>query len=144
VCSANGLDVTVSLDYDVQLVGSVSAILVKLNYPAPLVIPGTATDTTVRQRVTNLVGTGSTIGGVRDGDTNANGADDQIQAFVRKTSGSINPGPFYRVRFDCPAGTGVSPSSLGCTQEQATDGAGLPFIPEIANLIGCVFSLSAP
>jgi hypothetical protein len=144
VCSASGLDVTVSLDYPVQIVGSVSAILVKLNYPAPLVVPGTGTETTVRQRVTNLVGAGSTIGGVRDSDTNTNGVDDQIQAFVRKTSGSINPGPFYRVRFDCPAGTNVSPSSLSCSQEQATDAAGLPFIPEIANLIGCAFSLSAP
>lgn len=133
-----------SLDYPVQIVGSVSAILVKLNYPAPLVVPGTGTETTVRQRVTNLVGAGSTIGGVRDSDTNTNGVDDQIQAFVRKTSGSINPGPFYRVRFDCPAGTNVSPSSLSCSQEQATDAAGLPFIPEIANLIGCAFSLSAP
>ena len=79
VCSASGLDVTVGLDYPVQTVGSVSAILVKLNYPPPLVIPGTGTETTVRLRVTNLVGAGSTIGGVRDSDTNSDAVDDEIR-----------------------------------------------------------------
>jgi cysteine-rich repeat protein len=142
-CSANGLDVTVSLDYPLQIVGGVSAIFLKLNYPAPLVIPGTGTEATVRQRVTNLAGTGSSVSSIADRDTNTNGVDDQLQAAARKTQGSLDPGAVFRARFDCAAGTTVSPTAFSCQQEQATDLSGSPFAPELSNLIGCVVALSA-
>jgi cysteine-rich repeat protein len=142
-CSANGLDVTVSLDYPQQIVGGVSAIFLRLTYPAPLVIPGTGTEATVRQRVTNLAGTGSSVSSIADRDTNTNGVDDQLQAAARKTQGSLDPGPVYRARFECAAGTNVSPTAFGCSQEQATDLSGSPFAPELSNLIGCVVALSS-
>jgi len=134
----------VGLDYPLQTLGGVSAILLKLNYVAPLAIPNSGTDAMVRARVTNLAGTGSSISGIMDKDTNTDTVDDQIQASVRKTSGSIDPGPVYRVRFDCPAGTSIATSQFTCSHEQATDLSGSPFVPELANLIGCVVTLSAP
>jgi hypothetical protein len=133
----------VSLDYPLQIVGGVSAIFLKLNYPAPLVIPGTGTEATVRQRVTNLAGTGSSVSSIADRDTNTNGVDDQLQAAARKTQGSLDPGAVFRARFDCAAGTNVSLTAFSCQQEQATDLSGSPFAPELSNLIGCVVALSA-
>jgi len=135
--------VTIGLDYPLQLVGGVSAILLKASYSPPLDIPGTGTATTVRQRVTNLAGGGSSLT-PSDRDTNSDGADDQFQVTARKTQGSLDPGPVVRVRFDCPAGTSVSPASFPCTKEQATDLSGAPFAPALADLINCSITLSAP
>ena len=132
------------VDYPLQTLGGMSAIVLKLNYMAPLAIPGTGTESTVRMRLLNLAGTGSTLSGINDRDTNADTVDDQIQASSRKTQGSVDPGPVFRVRFDCPAGTNVTLSKFSCSQEQATDLSGSPFVPELANLIGCVVTLSAP
>jgi hypothetical protein len=133
--------VTVSLDYPLQIVGGVSAIFLKLNYPAAVTIPGTGTEATVRQRVTNLAGTGSSIASIGDRDTNTNGVDDQLQAAARKTQGSLDPGPVYRARFDCAAGTIVSPTAFTCAHEQSTDLSGFPFAPEQASQIKCVAAL---
>jgi hypothetical protein len=135
--------VTVGLDYPLQVVGGVSAILLKTSYAPSMAIPGTGSESSVRARVTNLAGTGSSLS-ISDKDTNADTVDDQFQATARKTQGSLDPGPVFRVRFDCPAGTNVSPASFPCTQEQATDLSGLPFVPELASLIKCVVTLSAP
>ena len=66
----------------------------------------------------------------------------QLQAAARKTQGSLDPGPVFRVRFDCAAGTNVSPTAFSCQQEQATDLSGSPFATELSNLIGCVVALS--
>jgi cysteine-rich repeat protein len=142
-CSANGIDVTVGLDYPLQTVGGVSAILLKTSYAPPLGIPGTGSESSVRARVTNLAGTSSSLS-VSDKDTNADTVDDLFQATARKTQGSLDPGPVFKVRFDCPAGTNVSPASFPCTQEQSTDLSGLPFVPELAALIKCAVTLSAP
>jgi len=142
-CSATGLDVTVGLDYSLQIVGGVSAILLKTSYAPPLAIPGTGTESNVRMRVTNLAGAGSSLS-VSDRDTNTDGVDDLFQVTARKTQGSLEPAPVFRVRFDCPIGTNVSPSSFPCTHEQATDLSGLPLAPQLANLISCVVTLTAP
>ena len=134
---------TVSLDYPLQIVGGVSAIFLKVNYTQPLVIPGTGTELTVRQSVTNLAGAGSSVSSIADRDTNTNGVDDQLQAAARKTQGSLDPGPVFRARFNCAAGTNVSPNAFSCQQEQATDLSGFPFLPELANQIKCVVALAA-
>jgi len=131
----------VGLDYNEQVLGGISAIHVRLNYPPPLVIPGTGTATTVRQRVTNLMGAGSTVSGINDRDTNANGVDDALELDARKTTGAVSPGAVFRVLYDCPDGTSVAPGSLSCVLSQATDLSGFPFSPEQAALIGCTITL---
>lgn len=141
-CSSSGLDVTVSINYPEPLLGGVSAILLALNYPPPLAIPGSGNVLSVRQRVTNLIGPGSQVS-PNDRDTNANGVDDRLDVQARaSTTGSINPGPVFRVRYDCPSGTPISASSLSCSHSQATALDGQPFPPELNALITCSFTLS--
>ena len=144
VCSSNGLDVTAVLDYPESLLGGVSAILLSVNYPPPLAIPGSGTALSVRQRVTNLLG-GTFVVQPNDRDTDADTVDDQLAVTNRApTGGSIQPGSVFRVRYDCAAGTSISASILSCVPSQATDPSGLPFSPELAAQINCNVTLSAP
>jgi hypothetical protein len=141
-CSANGLRVTVSIAYNEQTL-SLSGIHLGLNYPTPLGIPGSAADTTVRQRVTNLAGTGSSINGWNDHDTNANGVDDVIELNSTRSSAQLGPGQIFRVRFDCPSGTPIAASSLGCFHSGATDASGSPISPTVeAAEVSCSFVLA--
>jgi hypothetical protein len=140
-CSANGLVATVSLAYNEQTVGGISAIHFRLDYVPPLSIPGSLNVSTVRARVTNLAAP-ATLSNISDNDTNTNGVDDALELNARRTDGgSISPGPILSVRYDCPLGN--MPSAPGCVLSQATDLAGLPFPPEQAALIGCTVALSS-
>ena len=141
-CSATGLTATVGLDYNEQILGGVSAIHVRLTYAPPLVIPGTGTSATVRARVTNLAGAGSTLSGINDRDLNTDTVDETLDADSRKTTGSLSPGPLFRVLYDCPNGTPIPPSAITCVLSQATDLSGFPFPPAQAALIGCTVALS--
>jgi hypothetical protein len=136
--------VTVGIDFPIQIVGNVAAILMKVGYPAPLLIPGTGTDATVRSSITNLAGTGASIVGIMDKDTNSDAVDDQLQAGARKTTGSLPSAALFRVHYQCPAGTNVSLGSFTCSHEQEIDGSGSVFDPAVAALIDCVLSVSAP
>jgi len=140
------LDVTVGIDYPEPILGGVSAILLTLSYPPPLAIPGPAAPgsaATVRQRVTNLAGPGSGVSPT-DKDSNTDTVDDRLDVSARSsTSGSINPAPVFRARYDCPLGTEISAGSLGCTQSQATALDGSPHPPELAAMITCTITVSA-
>lgn len=140
-CSANGLIATVSLAYNEQQVGGISAIHFRLDYVPPLSIPGSLGVSTVRARVTNLA-TPATLSNISDNDTNANAVDDALELNARRTDGgSISPGQVFSVRYDCPLGN--MSSAPGCVLSQATDLAGLPFPPGQAALIGCTIALSS-
>ena len=135
---------TVSIQYPEQLLGGVSAILLGLGYQPPLSIPGSNNVLSVRQSVTNLAGGGSTVA-PSDKDTNADQVDDRLDVQARaSTTGSIQPAAVFRARFVCAAGSVVTPSSLVCTPSQASGLDGLPFPPELASLISCAVTLSAP
>lgn len=141
--SANGFDVTVSIDYNVQTLGSLSAIHLGLNYPGPLVIPGSGNATTVRTRVTPVAGSGTSLNGWNDHDTNSNAVDDVIEVNAVRPSSPLGPGPIIRVRFDCPLGTVVPPSSLSCFHSGATDNAGNPIPPAVeAAEVSCSLALA--
>src|SRR5262245_22752303 len=139
-CGANGLDVTAALQYP-PVVGGVSAVRMAVRYPSPLAIPGSGNVLSVRQRVTSLLGSGFTVR-PNDRDTNSDTVDDQLDADVTSTLNSIPSDDTFRVRYDCPAGTPVSPSSLTCLTSNAADPSGLPFPPEIAAQITCQLTLS--
>ena len=140
----NGLDVTVAIDYPEPLLGGVSAILLGLGYQPPLNIPGSGNVLSVRQSVTNLAGGGSTVA-PSDKDTNSDTVDDRLDVLARaSTSGSIQPANVFRARFACAAGSVITPASLVCTPSQAAGLDGLPFTPDLASLISCHFTLSAP
>jgi hypothetical protein len=141
-CGPNGLDVTAALQYP-PVVGGVSAVRMAVGYPSPLAIPGTGNPATVRQRVTSLLGSGFTLR-PNDRDTNGDTVDDQLDVDITSTLNSIPSDDTFRVRYDCPAGTPVSPSSLSCMTSNATDPSGLPFPPEVASQITCHLTLSVP
>jgi hypothetical protein len=140
-CSANGLMVTVSLDYNEQLAGGVSAAHFRVNYAPPLAIPGSGNASTVRARVTKL-DTTSTIQGssIMDNDTNANGLDDALELNALDTNSPLGPGPIFSLRYDCPLGQAISPSAVSCVLSQLTDASGNPH-PQ-PQLIGCTLALS--
>ncbi len=141
-CGAMGLNVTVGIDYPESLLGGVSAIRLRLAYVPPLSIPGSGNVLSVRQRVTNLAGSGSSVS-PNDMDTNGNAVDDLLDVQARASAtGSIDPGPVFRVRFDCPAGNVVPASALACTRADATALDGLPFPPELASQITCSVSVA--
>jgi hypothetical protein len=143
VCGSNGLDVTVVLQYPEAALGGISAVRTAVNYPPPLSIPGTGTASTVRGRVTSLLGSGFTVS-PRDQDTNADTVDDQLLVQVSSALNSVQPGPLFRVRYDCPLGTPITPSNLSCVTSGSTNLAGLPFLPEQAALITCNLTFSVP
>jgi hypothetical protein len=135
--------VVVSIAYPKSTLGGISAILVSLSYPPPLDIPGTGQVASVRQRVTSLAGPGSAVS-PNDRDTNADTVDDRLDVTARaSTAGSIDPGPVFQARYDCPSGTPISTSMLTCAQSQATGLDGLPFPAELAGLITCSVTVSS-
>ena len=141
-CSANGLDVTFGIDYPEGLLGGISAIKLSINYPGAISYPGSGS-TTSRTRVTNLAGGGSTIFPL-DRDTNADAVDDRLDVTARASvTGSIRPSNVYRARFDCPAGTHVSPSNLSCLHSEAAGLDTLPFPSQLDSQIACSLSLAA-
>src|SRR5262249_37185253 len=117
------------------------------NYPPPLAIPGSgllSPSSLGGQRFTSLLPPPIPSLVRRDEDTNSNGVDDQARLEIVRNEGTVAPGPTHRIRFDCPVGTVVMSSSLSCVTSGAVNGAGIPFPPEIANLITCRLQLSAP
>lgn len=142
VCGPNGLDVTAALRYP-ALVGGVSGARLSVNYAPPLAIPGSGNGSTVRQRVTSLLGSGFTVR-PNDRDTNADTVDDRLEVDVTSTLNTIPSDDTIRVRYDCPAGTSVTPASLSCETSNTADPSGLPFPPEVAAQITCDLALSVP
>ena len=133
---------TVSLDYNEQLAGAVTAAHFRVNYSPPLSIPNSGNDTLVRQRVTKLDTTSQIPGSsISDNDTNSNGIDDALELNALDTNGSLGPGPIFSVRYDCPLSQVISPSALSCVLSQVTGGTGQPH-PQ-PQLISCTLALSS-
>jgi hypothetical protein len=135
--------VTAVLAYEPAILGAVSGVVTNIDYPPPLTIPGSGIELSVRQRVTNLLGSPYQVR-PSDLDTNTNGVDDRLETRVTITDGSVPPQALYRARYDCPSGTQVAPAQLPCTVSQASDAAGLPFPPELLQQITCSVTLSVP
>jgi len=133
--------VIVSLEYNEQLTGSISGTHFRVNYAPPLDIPGTGNATTVRQRVTKLDATSLIPGSsISDNDTNGDLVDDALELNALDSSGSLGPGPIFRLRYSCPDGQAIPGSSVSCVINQITDAGGLPH-PQ-PQLISCTLELS--
>jgi len=122
-CTAAGLLATGSL---VAKSGApdLGGVTVELSYPAPLGIPGSGADPSVRTRVTDVSGAGG-FPTVNDTDSNGDGVDDDLKYGYALAGGAIPIGPLVQVQFDCPAGTMVLPASLPCSVTDASDTNGL-------------------
>jgi hypothetical protein len=121
----------------------VSAIVIGLGYQPPLSIPGSGNVLSVRQSVTNLAGGGSTIA-PNDKDTNTDTVDD------RSTSSPARPRPDRSSRRTSSGavrmrgGLGHHAGQPRLYSEPSAGLDGLPFTPELAQLISCHLTLSAP
>jgi hypothetical protein len=147
MCSAMGINVTSILEYDQILVGDVAGIVMNTDYPAPLAIPGTGVLSPSSEggmRFTSLLPPPPPSLVRRDEDTDTNGVDDQARLEIVRLEGTVAPGQTHSIRFDCPAGTVVMPSSLSCVTSGAVNAAGIPFPPVIADMITCRLELSTP
>jgi hypothetical protein len=149
-CSANGLNVTLAIDYPESLVGGISAFKPRVHYlGTPLSIEGSGNVLSVRQRVTSLLPAGYTLqvtaAPFGDHDSNGDTVDDRLEVRALATIGnSVRPGNVFRTRFDCAqgAGTVVSPSALGCSQVEVGALDGNPMDPALVALIHCSVSLA--
>jgi hypothetical protein len=141
------LNVTYALQYPEATLGGISAILVRTHYADSLGIPGSGVATTVRQRVTSLLGAGFTVQVTTLGDHDSDDPDtveDTLEVRATSTTNSIRPGNVARTRFDCPGGAGtvIPPTALGCSflQVGALDGNPMPL--QLVALITCSVSLA--
>ena len=81
--------------------------------------------------------------GPNDRDVDSNGVDDLLEVRAQAaTGGSVQPGPVFRARYDCPSGTSVPASAVTCMPAQAAGLDGLPFDPALAAQISCTLALA--
>ena len=116
-------DVTVVLSYDVTFVLELAGLVLDLNYPAAVTLPGSGADASVAARITDVSGAHG-VPSIEDQDTDADGVDDQL-ATVYVTSGNIPPGDFMQVHFDCvPGATVPGGDDFGCAVSDTVDPQG--------------------
>jgi len=141
LCDANGLTVTLALDYPVQQLGGVQATALELGYPTSVSIPGSGTDASVRQRVTSVLPPAFRFA-TRDTDSNADQVDDVVRAeAIAPDLSKIDPQPIARVQFDCPQGTPARASDFPCAIAELVDMSGAPFDPQNKALAHCNVTL---
>jgi hypothetical protein len=119
-------------------------MFLEVDYPAGVSIPGSGTASTARARFTNLIGTNYRFV-ASDIDSNADGRDDRGRTLVTaNTAEPIPSAAIERVRFDCPAGTVLTPAQFACRPVDTADSSGQLFPPPVAALIGCSLSFTTP
>jgi cysteine-rich repeat protein len=122
-CTAAGLLATGSLVAQGGTPSDLAGVTIELSYSAPLGIPGSGADPSVRARVTDVSGAGG-FPTVNDTDSNGDGVDDDLKYGYAVAGAGIPIGPLVQVQFDCPAGTMVLPASLPCIVTDASDSSG--------------------
>jgi hypothetical protein len=142
--ASNFLDVTATLVYEPRIVGGVYGMILEVDYPGNVSIPGSGTASTARARFTNLIGANYRFI-ASDSDSNANGVDDRGRTLVTaNTAEPIPNAPIERIRFDCPSGTVVQPAQFACRPADTADSSGQLFPPQVAALIPCALSFATP
>ena len=143
-CGPSGqLDVTGRLIYEPRILGGIFGMYFDISYPSTVSIPGTGTESSVRARLTNLIGTTDYRLSIVDRDTDGNLVDDQARTLVSATRQKEIPSKeIHRLRFDCPAGTVVQATDFPCAIVQPSDSAGQLFPPAQAAQISCAVDLA--
>jgi cysteine-rich repeat protein len=157
ICSASGIEATVSFSYEPAITGALAGAFLDVNYAPPLSLPGSGTERSVRDRFTVLTTQPQLALGLRDCDE---GAECPPQAYtglnpVRASilmidnSGAsparLPTGRIASMRFDCPEGTLVRIGDLPCAVDGASDGPSvLPVERVQAENIRCVVDGLAP
>ncbi len=124
----DGMRAVVSVDYDVHATDyDLNAAKLVVGYPTSVSLPGTASDDSVRQRVTALQGKQPGDLRVVAHDADAAGANQLflVVASFADTPGEfddgVRPGATAAVRFDCTDGAPISDADFTCKVESAND-----------------------
>jgi cysteine-rich repeat protein len=121
------VNVIVSIAYSTSEILDLAGVVVDLSYPpATVLLPGSGSDPSVAERVTDLSGANGFLQ-VDDNDTDQDGNDDRLRNGYATTGGTIPAGDFEAVLFDC-AGEGVVPlpEDFSCAVVQSSDSLGNP------------------
>jgi len=140
-CAADGIVANVSFLYEPRVTGPLAGVYVDVGYGAPLSIPGSATQASVRGRFSRLLPDPDVFRvflvdcDAGNCDSDGDGLDPvRARIFVLDLTGSVTaqvpPGPVGKIRFDCPEGTLVRTRDLPCTLDGVTDASGRPIPPE--------------
>jgi cysteine-rich repeat protein len=135
-CGADGAQVTIILDYDVNQLSTLQGVGVNLGYPEDRAsLPGSGAQAAAR--ITDLVNLG--LLAPNDKDTNGNGIEDTLAVLYASTPSTLPPGNFVRVQFDCPAGDVLEPFDFPCVVSDASDAGG----NQVSDLVHCTVRLAS-
>jgi hypothetical protein len=117
-CAA--LDATASVTWDAAAFPDVSGVVVRIDYPAAIAIPGSNADPSIGERVTNLTGISDGLLEATDRPRPDSAVDDRLSIALLSLSQPVATGPFARVRFDCaPSAEAPAAAEVSCTVEAA-------------------------
>jgi hypothetical protein len=129
VCGRGGVDVTVALGYDAVSIGPIAATYFDLAFEPPLQLPQTAER--LRPRLTSLLPQGAKVG-----PPTLKG--NRLRIPMTTAEQGVQPANAFTMRFDCPAGSRVPPSSLSCTTTEVVGASGQPLDDALAHEVRCV------
>lgn len=129
-------DVTATVGWDAGQSPDISGVRVEIGYPVSVSLPGSGSDSSVRERGTNLTGLTDGLFEVADLKANPSGPDDTLSIGLVSLSQPITPGAFARIQFDC-ASSAAAPvvTDLECLA-QASD-----FEGNLISSAGCTLAL---
>ena len=128
-CGTDGLIATVALSFDEGLL--LAGFQLDLGYPAPaLSLPGSGSDASVGQRVTDVSNAGGFLV-ANDRDANSDGTDDTLRT-TYATAATVPPAAFEKIRFDCQTGAMIRPRDFTCAVSDPADQFGNPIGDPIA------------
>lgn len=146
-CRGGTIEAVVSLDYEQRIVGDVAALFLRLEYPDAVEMPGSGTESPVRERIRSLLDDRFRVVGT-DEDSDADGRQDRMRILASMADGrsALPSGPVVRVRFDCRTGAPVEDRLFRCSTDQVADGAGQMMVESEARKVTCSVRLeeSAP
>jgi cysteine-rich repeat protein len=124
-CSSAGVLATVTVDFDEDGFVPVAGWRVRVGYdPAVVTIPGSLVSTAIAQRVRNLTGVGMSFTAadrdLQPSEEQPDGTDETLQTIAAISPGTIPPGPFEEIRFDC-LGENARASQFSCSVSNVVD-----------------------
>jgi hypothetical protein len=128
-CGRGGIDVTVALAYDSQVVGDIAGTYADLRWSPPLELPRSAEK--LHARLTSLLPSGAKLG------TPKLGAGTLRVPLTTEGKG-IPPANAFGIRYDCPVGSHVRPSALSCATAGVVSASGQPLDESLARTVRCL------
>lgn len=128
---AGCVSVVVSVDWDHERAEKVSGVVVRVGYPASVVMPSSGAPDSSKDRVELLTGTSGGLFDAVPRDSNQDGRRDVVS--IGLITQGIGSGRFARLRFDCAPGmASAKASEFTCVSDVADDTGSVPSSCSIA------------